>query len=143
MESVKKFGFWIGIGLVCIVAIVAQFMVVEPMSASNAALLEKLKIRKLKLETAAKNRELKNEHWIEFEGKRAEVWKRQRKECEEYFLSQQDFPSWFSDDSGRKISSRSLWVTAFIGNGLGLEIQHTETGIPQAAVLRISLQEPS
>ncbi len=113
MEALKKYGFWIGVVLAAIAAVVTHFVLIVPMETANQELWNKLNERRKKLQEYADRTDFKNDAWIEFEKKRAEVWRDQKARCEEYLHQEDPFQSEFRDGKGNVISSRSVWVSAF------------------------------
>ena len=117
MSFLQKFGFWIGIVVICVAALLAQFLVVKPMSVNNTKLVEDLDRRRKKLQSfvnSGKRGELKNEKWIKDAEKQAEEWEKERKRCESFFKKQQTTISKeFTSVNGKIITTPSRWVTEF------------------------------
>ncbi len=116
MSFLQRFGFWIGILTVCVAALLAQFLVIEPMSVNNTKLMEDLDRRRKKLQSfvsAGKRGELRNEAWIKEAKKQADRWEKERKRCEKFFRKQQTLSKVLTDASGKDINAQSRWVSEF------------------------------
>lgn len=114
MDFVRKFGFWIGIGVVCLVALVLQFRVVKRMATDNAKLMEDLDRRRKKLNRyALKGNELRNERWITHADELAKTWEIRRQSCQQFFKDQPTIPYELRDSNNEPIRSMANWVAEF------------------------------
>ncbi|MBM4087322.1 MAG: hypothetical protein FJ272_21230, partial [Planctomycetes bacterium] len=124
MNFIRKYVFWVAIGIACVAAITLQFVLVTPISGKNAQIVTELNKRKGDLDQFAKKKaELHNQHWIDTERSKIQVFAAEREKCEKFLLA---LSAWYKaaqlkDEADEVITDNFLWKTAYIDECRKLE----------------------